>query len=298
MLNSKNISVVTCSMNREKNLIENVKNVKRLEKTYEHIIIDWNSSQKISNTVKDDKIKIFRFENEAFWWHNKAYNAGFHLASSDYVLKIDADVVINHEKFNKLKYWNYDLIVFFDKPNDPGNFLIKKDLFDKINGFNEYMWQWGWGQDHDLISRARRSSKDVKYLELYEYISKIDHHNAERNSVRVNKIYKRPDHFYYSYLKATNDANAFLASKNLWSSKNILNYRFINKRVEINHNFDIKNLGFVLKLQYRWKICNSFARVYRNDTTFLKRLLAIFLFSIPRSILSKYFSIRLYIFEN
>ena len=297
-MDSKGISVVTSSMNREKNLLENIKCIQKLSNIQEHIIIDWSSDQDISNTIQSKKIKIFRINDQAFWWHNKAYNTGFHLASSEYILKIDADVLIDHEKFNKLKYWNYDLIVFFKNPNDPGNFLIKKEVFNKINGFNEYFWQWGWGQDHDLVSRATKNVENIKYLKVYETISKIDHHNDERSDVLVNELYKKPDHFYYSYIKATNDTNAFLAKKDLWSSENVLDYSVVDNKIKINHNFDIKDLSYILKFQYKWKICHSFAKVYKNDTTFTKRFFAIFLFLIPRKILSTYFSIKLYIFKN
>ena len=133
-MDTKAISVVTSSMNREKNLLENIKCIQKLSNVQEHIIIDWSSKQNISNIVQNKDIKIFRINNQAFWWHNKAYNAGFHLASSEYILKIDADVLIDYKKFNKLKYWNYDLIVFYNNPNDPGNFLIKKEVFNKLMG--------------------------------------------------------------------------------------------------------------------------------------------------------------------
>ena len=288
------ISVVTCSMNREQHLLENIKYIKKLSNITEHIVVDYSSLQEVSKKINDTKIKIFRIDNEIIWWHNKAYNSAFHLANSKYILKIDADVLIDFKKFNKIEYKKYDLIIFYNNENDPGNFLITKDLLSSINGFNEYMWQWGW-QDHDIISRAIKSSKNIRFLKVYNAISKIDHDNAERNKILVNKIYKRPDHFYYSYMKATNDTNVFLASKNLWSSKNILNYDIIDNKLYIKHNYDIKNLNFILKLQYKWKICYSFSVVYKSKTKFIKRLLALSLFLTPKYLLLKYFSIKLYI---
>tara|TARA_B100000902_G_C27301893_1_gene913303 strand:- start:320 stop:1165 length:846 start_codon:yes stop_codon:yes gene_type:complete len=281
-------------MNRENHLIQNIKNNQQLFNLNEHIVLDWSSEKKITNFFPDFKVKIFRIDNQKIWLHNKAYNAAFQVASSNYIFKVDADVLIDCAKFSKLHYWNYDLIIFYNNKNDPGNFLIKRELLEEINGFNEYMWQWGW-QDHDIISRAISSSKNVKYLEVYECISKIDHDNSERNKVFASNLYRNPDHFYYSYMKATNDGNAFIASKNLWSHKNYLDYKIDENKIIINHNYNLKSLNLIFKLQYKWKICKSFSKVYKSNTSLIKIILAVFLFLTPKKVLSRYFSIQLFV---
>jgi len=289
-----NISIVTCSMNREGHLNKTIPNLNKLLNINEHIIIDWSSENLLQKNLQtNSKIKIYRVENEYIWWHNRAYNLAFYIADSEYILKIDADVLLDYEKFNKLNYENYDLVIFHYSSNDPGNYLIKKDLIKKINGLNEYMWQWGW-QDHDIINRALKHSDKVKYLDLKDYISKIEHKNETRNLVNVKNIFKNKELFFYAYMKATNDTNVFIAKNNTWKNNDLLSYTIKDNIASINHLYDLKSLNFFFKIRYKYKLINSFFKIYKQQSKYLKRIIPIVLIFLPKNYLRKIFSIQLY----
>ncbi len=291
-----NISVVTCTMDRHDQLKKSIGEIKKLKNIEEQLIIDWNSKEELKKSFLDKnnkKIKIYRVKNEKKWWLTRAYNIGFYLSKGDYILKIDADVIIDFEKFNNLDYEKYDLVVFFDKPSDPGNFLIKKSLLRNINGFNEYMWEWGWS-DNDLINRAKLFSTKIKYLDTSNFIKKIEHDNSSRTKVDVNKKYKDIKLFYYSLIKAYNDTNAFLAKKNLWSNKQKFNYIIKDNLIKVNHFYNLKDLNAITKIQYRFVFVNSFFKIYMQKFRFRKRLVTFLLFLLPEKILEKHFSLYLY----
>ena len=142
-MKTKNITVVTCTIDRHDQLKKTMSLCQKIDSFYKHLIIDWNPTSSLElNKKGKTNSEVYKVKNENRWWLTRAYNTGFNLVDTEYILKLDADVKLNFIKFNKLNFNNYDLIVFFDKPNDPGNFLIKKELLEKINGFNEYMWEY------------------------------------------------------------------------------------------------------------------------------------------------------------
>ena len=195
-MKTNNITVVTCTKDRHDQLKQTMYNCNKINGFYKHLIIDWNSDTPLvlNNNENKDRV-IYNVKNENRWWLTRAYNTGFQLVETEYILKLDADVIINFEKFNNLDFEKYDLIVLNDTPNDPGNFLIKKELLDKINGFNEYMWEWGWS-DHDLILRAKNKLKNNKYLDTFGYIDKIPHDNKSRSIVKKMLFIKIMIYFF------------------------------------------------------------------------------------------------------
>ena len=290
----KNITVVTCTRDRSAQLKQTLSHVKNINNLKEHLIIDWNSESNLKlNNNEKEKTSIYKVLNENRWWLTRAYNTGFFVAETEYILKLDADVKINYKKFNNLDYTKYDIIVFFDSPNDPGNFLIKKEILNKINGFNEYMWEWGWS-DHDLILRAKNLTNNIKFLDAYGYIDKIEHDNSSRSIVKKNQIYKNTEQFYYSLIKAHNDTNAFLSKEKLWSLDNKLNYKIKDNKIIVKHFFTIKDLNFYLKLKYKFNILMSFFKIYKKESRFEKRILPFLLLLLPNNILFKFFSIQIY----
>ncbi len=265
----------------------------RVNGFYKHLIIDWNSNTPLvlKNNEQKDRV-IYSVKNENRWWLTRAYNTGFQLVETDYVLKLDADVFINFEKFNKLDFEKYDLIVLNETPNDPGNFLIKKELLDEINGFNEYIWAYGW-DDHDLILRAKNKLENNKYLDTYGYINKIPHDNKSRTIVKKNALYKNNDLFIYALIKAYNNANAFLSTKKLWTKENKQSYTIKENRILVNHFYNIKELNFKIKIFYKYEFLKSFFSIYKAKNRIQKRIFKYLFFIFPTKLL-EFLSLRLY----
>ncbi len=292
-MRTNNITVLTCTKDRHDQLKQTMYNCNKINGFYKHLIIDWNSDTSLVLNSNENKDRvIYNVKNENRWWLTRAYNTGFHLVETEYVLKLDADVIINYEKFNNLDFEKYDLIVLNDTPNDPGNFLIKKELLDKINGFNEYMWEWGWS-DHDLILRAKNKLKNNKYLDTFGYIDKIPHDNKSRSIVKKNALYKNNDLFFYALIKAYNNTNAFLSKKNLWTKENKLSYSIKEGRILVNHFYNIKELNFKIKIFYKYEFLKSFFSIYKSKNRIQKRIFKYLFFIFPTKLLDL-LSLRLY----
>ena len=82
----------------------------------------------------------------------RAFNAGFHYASGDYILRLNADAELNFEEFNKINMENISYINFRFGTNDFGNILCKTSVLEKINGYNEFIFGWGY-DDLDIHNR-------------------------------------------------------------------------------------------------------------------------------------------------
>ena len=98
------LTIVTCTMNRHdyaEQVVESTSNLKGLHK---HIIIDWSSNEYLSNNIskKNNKVEVVRVENEDTWWLTRAYNFGFSLVDTPYVLKLDADTLLDSKKLNSI----------------------------------------------------------------------------------------------------------------------------------------------------------------------------------------------------
>lgn len=264
-----------------------------IDSFYKYVVVDWNSDAPFEiNENEQENMDIYTVKNENRWWLTRAYNTCFHLVDTDYVLKLDADVKIDFNKFNELNFMKYDLVVFYDKPNDPGNFLIKKEILEKINGFNEYMWEWGWS-DHDLVIRAKNIIENTKYFDAYGYIKKIEHSNESRSIVKKNKIFKKNDLYFYSLIKAYNNTNALLSKKELWSTDNKLDYTINGKNILVNHFYTIKNLNLKVKILYKYEFIKSFFEIYKSKNRFQKKIITYVLFFLPVKLLD-YLSLNLY----
>ena len=134
------------------------------KKIKEIIVIDDASTDKSYDFIKKkyskiSKIKLFKVKFKNL---SKSLNFGINKASGNYIFKIDADDYINNNLINQFaKYMkNYDFILgdlivfnkkqkyrlrqkikknflkFFMHPLGSGN-LYKKELWKKINGYNE-----------------------------------------------------------------------------------------------------------------------------------------------------------------
>ena len=167
-------------MNRTQQLQKNIEECKNIKNLYQHIVIDFSSSEPIINSIKEshDKLKIYRINNQNIWWLSRAYNASFNLVETEFTLKLDADVVIDSNYFNSLDYNLYDHILFTNNQNDSGNFLVKTKILKEVNGFNEYILR-GYN-DHDLINRIIKRYPSFKRTTIYNKINKLEHNNELR----------------------------------------------------------------------------------------------------------------------
>ena len=163
------ISIVTVSMNRTEHLLQQARAVSMLRGHGEHVILDFGSTTPISRDQLpgDERIKLHRVESpNGRWWLTHSYNLAFALASGDYLLKLDADILLSqhfidaifeqqaknnaHLMCNRLTLQDWSLPSELFTTN--GLFLCKQSSLAQIRGFNPYIQ--GWGLDEiDLYSR-------------------------------------------------------------------------------------------------------------------------------------------------
>ena len=281
-----NISVVTCSRNRTSHLKNVVESTSGLDNLLEHIIIDFSSNPKITGKelVKiNPKVRILRIENENSWWLTRAYNFGCFFAKGDYLLKLDADTIINSANINKIPIQKKDLIVFEYSGNGRGNFIVKKSTFERVNGFNEYIFNWGY-DDVDLVNRISKQTDKILIFEADNYIDVKDNTTEERfNSKILNE---------QAAARALSKTNSIVSKDIIWDSTKKFLYTELDTNIyKINHFFSAKEKGF----KFTNYIKSTFLRIYLNElfgTTLFNKFSFIYNL-IPLFLINKILQIKL-----
>lgn len=185
----KGISYIVGLRNKDLNLVE--RSFKSLaNQTYhnfEIIIIDWGSdleyTQNLIKTVKKvlnkHNVKIYRY-SVTQWSRSQALNTGIFLASKDYILVSDGDLVFEPEYLERLSgFLNGDTIVSFDDRNlksldsndwfkdsehdiyGLGLFACAKQSIIDVGGLDERYFGWGI-EDNDLFIRLIKNGKEIQ----------------------------------------------------------------------------------------------------------------------------------------
>lgn len=293
-MKTKDLTVVTACKNRDINLKKARENIVKLNNIYEHLVVDWSSETPL-NLEEDKNLRVVLRQNESHYWASRAYNFGINLVTTDYVLKLDADTLINFEKFNNLDYSKYDLIIFYKERYDPGNFLVTRNLFEKVNGFNEYIFGWGW-EDHDLINRLIKNTKNTKVLEVFDFIEKIKHNDNERVNIEKYK-YDFQDNQRYSYAvkKAFNQTNSYISSLNVWKEQK---REYINSQNEINHFYSVKQLSKIIVYKHKFFFFRTLFMVMFPRKKIYRRIAPIFYSLLRDKNIKKIFGIDIYPLKN
>lgn len=177
------ITIVTVCMNREEHLVRTVCAVARWPHHQAHIIVDWSSEVPVlrSDLPSDSRIRLVRVNDEKVWSPALAYNFGISLATTNYVMRMDADCW-PELCWEPLAEIDFD-VAYVGKGGEGrfGQFLMPLDMFDRVGGFNERMVGWGF-EDKDLRFRLKFQS-GVRLVELCDKcIGVLEHSNGRRVS--------------------------------------------------------------------------------------------------------------------
>jgi len=175
------ISIIIPTLNEEKYLPKLLKSIKKQNfNDYEIIVADANSIDKTVEVAKSFACKITKGGLPAI-----GRNQGAKIAKGDIFLFIDADsalpddfldsllkefkkrnldiasfpLYVKGNRFDKFAYWIYN---FWTKisakflPHTTNSLLVKKEIHQKINGFDEEI---KIGEDHDYVKRAAKYGK-------------------------------------------------------------------------------------------------------------------------------------------
>jgi glycosyltransferase involved in cell wall biosynthesis len=183
------VSVVNCCRNRTENLLKALPTWLAHQTVREVIIIDWTSDESVrqslyDNGFKDKRIKVVRVDNEPRWILSYAFNLGFRLAHHERILKVDADITLKPDFFDKNSLLAGTFIAGDWTKAEKGQehingfFYVQTTDLLKIKGFNEYITTYGWDDD-DLYARLATSGLQricVDTKSLYH----IPHDDASR----------------------------------------------------------------------------------------------------------------------
>ena len=214
------VSIVSVTMNRHTNLICAIHTWFELP-VKEIIIIDWCSNIKFESIIPTylkynpnyKKIKIFRVEGYDRWVLTWAFNLGISLASSEYILKLDADILVDKYFFNinpitdNLFYRGKHEITrtyYLD-----GQLFIKKEYIEKIGYYNEKIITYGC-DDYDLYKRLDKIGLK------YNLIQGISHTHQEQ--------FTRNENQDIDNLKIEIEKNKNLSDNNIFEAFNPLRY--------------------------------------------------------------------------
>jgi len=176
----KKISIIIPAYNEEKYIIKTIESFYKNEISFELIVICDSCEDKTNEIAKKYTENVFEvnFQNVS-----KTRNFGFNKSSGDIVVFNDADTIVSNNylqeiinSINKYDYgcanWVSESDTFwgkyvavassnYNKKHIGGNFFIKKELFNSVNGFNEKMIK---GEDTDLGDRLRKVNKKHCFL--------------------------------------------------------------------------------------------------------------------------------------
>lgn len=150
----RSISVLTVCMNRVEHLRISAAHLARWSHHTEHLIIDWSSHPPVrrEELPDDTRIRLHRVEGEKRWNLCRAYNFAASLALGEVLLKLDADSWPALESNPQVLLHKCPVWMGAGAGGSAGQFLIKRDLFEQVGGFNEWMIGWGF-DDKDLRAR-------------------------------------------------------------------------------------------------------------------------------------------------
>ena len=277
-------------MNRHDHLKEVVESTNNIDNLLEHILIDFSSDKKIDNSLIkiNPKLKIITIKNELTWWLARAYNIAFWLAKGNFILKLDADTVLNAEEVNKINLNIVDGLVF-EHQGGMGNFIIRKNLIQEVNGFNEYIFHWGY-DDRDLIDRiSSLKPKSIIVENSKKFITVNDHPNIKRFNIK----HKYSDSLALAFHKS----NRYVAKNTNWNNSKVLSYAKLEKDTfEILHFYSIIQLNKSLTSEFRIIFLQTFLNETLKTNFFTRR--KSFLGLIPTRFLNYFFKRSLYPLKN
>ena len=187
------ISLLCALKNRSSILNHSILSWLVYEEIQEIIIVDWSSDIPVQQElqIKDNRIKIFRVEEQAEWNSAKAYNLAARLAAYDLILKIDSDdLLLNNffeikpEKGKNFYAGNWSHAYNNNQKSLNGICFLTATDFFTANGYNELINTYGW-EDDDFYNRLNI--------------------NLERKSFNLNNLYHLP---HSDHLRTINQKHA------------------------------------------------------------------------------------------
>ncbi len=187
----KGVSIVTCCMDRNDNLVKSIESWLAID-VDEIVIVDWSSAIPVSDSlrhIRDDRIKIVRVEGEKRWVLSYAFNLAIRFAKFSKIFKLDADIEVRSSFLERNSFSNDEFVRgYWKKALDEGlesqvyvngSFGADKQALLRVGGYNEFIRTYGW-DDSDLYERlASQGGLKTKFLE-FDSLKHLEQEEDER----------------------------------------------------------------------------------------------------------------------
>jgi hypothetical protein len=182
------ICLYTYVMNRNENIYNNISTWLK-QSVNQIIIIDWNSKESLQEYVtslNDDRILYVRIEEEQYFIRTYAQNLAYKFCKYNKIMKMDSDITLSDNFFenhplNECEFYVGD---FRCARNDNekythGNIYLYLNDYARINGYNEYIQNYGW-DDSDFTIRLMLCGLTKKIFNM-NYFYHVPHDEINRN---------------------------------------------------------------------------------------------------------------------
>lgn len=189
------ISLICACKNRIKPLQISLSSWLLFEKITEIIIVDWNSDESIEHFSKlDPRIKIITVPDQKYFNQPQPLNLASKIATGDYILKMDADYILN-PYFDFFDCYKVDSNSFLCGETDHteleinsspyfkylrGLLYITKENYIKVGGYNEVHTQYYAYEDDELSYRLELLGLEKKKIQYNHHIIHIPHTDKKR----------------------------------------------------------------------------------------------------------------------
>ena len=236
-------SIVSCCMNRNKNLKKALKTWVKLP-VDEIIIVDWSSTEPVIDTIaefNDTRIKVIRVNDEPKWILTYGFNVGLRFSSYTKVFKFDADIEVSADflTLNQITpnqfvrgYWKSALDEGLDSQvYVNGSFGCYKEDILGIGLYNELIRTYGW-DDSDLYERlASQRGLQTTFLDFKSVL-----HLEQEENERIENQDVNPDSFL-GVIPTTafnNHRNKFIGrTTDYWNTSRLQNYSITKKTEQL-----------------------------------------------------------------
>jgi len=149
----------------------------------EVVVVDYGCPQNTDDWVEQNfpQVKVVRVTDDEGFCASRARNMGAQAAQSEWLIFIDADILL----VGDLLTWLRPQLapgIFFRAGNDDfdmyGTFLCRRDDFEKTGGYDELLRGWG-REDKDIYYRLGRTGCEQKFFPEH-FLDVIKHGDEER----------------------------------------------------------------------------------------------------------------------
>jgi hypothetical protein len=187
-LGDTDFTLCTSVKNRNENLEKVIPIWKELP--FSHcIIVDWNSDYPVWDAVghlMDDRFSVVRFEYFPHYWSSIIHNISMRMASTEWILRTDADIFFLH---HKLLESEFDPSAFYvgGRPENgrgtEGTVLCKKAWYTVTGGYDERQTGYGWEDVHFYWRMERLADVEQRYFPKHSLVH-IAHDDEVRTEYR------------------------------------------------------------------------------------------------------------------